>query len=233
MVKALALLLALCASGPAAAQCRLALALALDVSSSVDASEHLLQRRGLAAALNDADVRRAILSGAPRHVALAAYEWSGRDQHQMLLNWTVLDGDTSIDGAVAAILSPPRSHDNFPTALGYALGYGATLLERGPDCTRRVLDVSGDGRNNEGFAPDLAYQHFPFAGVTVNGLAVLNDNPALAGYFEREVIRGPRAFVEVSQGYEGYREAMTRKLFREINDLVVGQTLQLQKDPRG
>lgn len=233
MVKTLALLLTLCTANPAAAQCRLALALALDVSSSVDASEHLLQRQGLAAALNDVDVRRAILSGAPRYVALAAYEWSGRDQHQMLQDWTVLDSEGSIDRAVAALLSPPRSHDNFPTALGYALGYGATLLKRGPDCTRRVLDVSGDGRNNEGFAPELAFQHFPFAGVTVNGLAVLNNNPSLAGYFARELIRGPRAFVEVSQGYEGYREAMTRKLFREINDLVVGQTLPPHMGPRG
>ncbi|WP_435310402.1 DUF1194 domain-containing protein [Primorskyibacter sedentarius] len=233
MVRALAVLLALCAAAEATAQCRLALALALDVSSSVDADEHDLQRRGMAAALNDRDIRDAILSGAPGHVAIAAYEWSGRDKQAMLLDWTVLESEAQIDRAVAALLLPERSHDNFPTAMGYALGYGATLLARGPRCTRKVLDLSGDGRSNEGFPPALAYRHFPFERVTVNGLAVLEDGPELAEYFAQEVIRGPRAFVEVSQGYQGYQQAMTRKLFREINDLAVGQAGPPSADTRG
>lgn len=201
-------------------QCRLALLLALDVSSSVDASEHALQKSGVAAALDDADIRRAILSGAP--VALAAYEWSGRRQNAMVLDWTLLTDEAAIDAAIARILRAPRSQTRFPTAMGYALGYGATIMRRAPDCARRVIDVSGDGITNDGFGPELAYRHFPFNGVTVNGLAVLGADPQVQDYYEDFVRYGAGAFVETAQGYAGFRRAMTRKLFREINNLVVG-----------
>ncbi len=213
-------------AGPVLAQsaepCRLALVLALDVSSSVDAREHALQREGLAAALDDPDIRHAILRGAPGSVALAIYEWSGRQKSQTVLDWTFMDSDPAIDGAVQTLRSAPRSETRFPTAMGFALGYGATLLERAPACARRVIDVSGDGITNDGFGPELAYKHFPFDGVTVNGLAVLGADPQVQDYFEDVVRFGPGAFVEVSDGYEGFRRAMTRKLFREINDMVIG-----------
>ncbi len=225
MLRALSLLTLLWA-GPALAQgnapCRLALVLALDVSSSVDAREHLLQQQGLAAALDDPDIRHAILRGAPGTVALAIYEWSGRQQSQTVLGWTQLDSDHAIDGAVATLRTAPRSETRFPTAMGFALGYGATLLERAPPCTRRVIDVSGDGITNDGFGPELAYRHFDFDGVTVNGLAVLGADPQVQDYFEDEVRHGPGAFVEISEGYAGFRRAMTRKLLREISDMIIG-----------
>ncbi|MHA7877284.1 DUF1194 domain-containing protein [Roseivivax sp.] len=221
------------APGSAAAQeagCRLALVLALDVSSSVDDREYILQRDGAAAALDDSDIRRALLAG-PGHVALAIYEWSGRRQNALVLDWMAVRSEADIDRAVATLRGFPRSQTRFPTAMGYALGYGATLLARGPDCTRRVIDVSGDGITNDGFGPELAYQHFPFTGVTVNGLAILGAEPMVAEYYIRQVARGPGAFVELSEGYAGYRRAMTRKLFREINNLVVGETRRVPHPP--
>jgi hypothetical protein len=84
-----------------------------------------------------------------------------------------------------------------------------------------VIDVSGDGENNDGFPPRLAYRNFPFRNVTVNGLAVLGGSPNVLEYFHREVKFGLGAFVETSEGYQGYREAMTRKLFRELNDMTL------------
>ncbi|SFQ66327.1 Protein of unknown function [Roseivivax halotolerans] len=211
------------AAPPVAAQegCRLALVLALDVSSSVDDREYILQRDGAAAALDDPDIRRAILSG-PGHVALSIYEWSGRQQNEIVMDWTVLRQGSDLDAVIERLRGFPRSQSRFPTAMGYALGYGSTLLARGPDCTRRVIDISGDGITNDGFGPQLAYKHFPFSGVTVNGLAVLGADPMVADYYASNVAHGPGAFVELSDGYEGYRRAMTRKLFREINNIVVG-----------
>jgi len=208
---------------PALAQenCRLALVLALDVSSSVDAEEYVLQRDGLAAALDDPEIRSAILSG-PGHVAMAIYEWSGRLQMSIVSDWIALTDNALIDELIADLQSAPRSYSRFPTAMGYALGYGATLLERGPECTRRVIDVSGDGQNNDGFPPHMAYENFPFANVTVNGLAVLGGDDDVLDYFQREVRYGFGAFVETSEGYAGYRAAMARKLMRELNDLVLG-----------
>lgn len=200
--------------------CRLALVLALDVSSSVDAAEYALQRDGLAAALDDPLIRSAILEG-DGHVAAAIYEWSGRRQSAMVSDWVALTDDAALDGLIQSLTSAPRSHSRFPTAMGYALGFGATLLSRGPTCDRRVIDLSGDGENNDGFSPRLAYKNFPFSDVTVNGLAVLGGSADVLDYFHREVRYGHGAFVETSEGYEGYRDAMTRKLFRELNDRIL------------
>ena len=210
-------------AGMAEAACRLALVLALDVSSSVDAREYDLQRRGLAAALDAPEVRRAILHGAPGDVALAVYEWSGERQQKLQLDWTRLDSAAAIDRAVATLAGMVRSHDDFPTSMGPALGYGAQLLQRAPPCTRRVIDVSGDGVNNFRFGPAEAYRHFPLAGVTVNGLVILGDQPDVAAFYGNEVLRGPGAFLIVADGFEAFREAMTRKLFREINDIMIGR----------
>jgi len=217
------MLWALAAQAQGAAPCRLALVLALDVSSSVDAAEYELQRRGLAAALDAPEVRHAILSGGDGPVALAVYEWSGFAQHRLQLGWTMLHDGPSIDRAVAALASMERSHAEFPTAIGAALGFGATLLRRGPDCTRRVIDVSGDGVNNYRFGPREAYRHFPLAGVTVNGLVVLGDDADVLAYYGAEVLHGAGAFLVVAHGFAEYREAMTRKLYREINDIVLGR----------
>ncbi|MHA6326772.1 DUF1194 domain-containing protein [Roseivivax sp. CAU 1753] len=222
-------------SGAAVAQdapCRLKLLLALDVSSSVDDAEYILQRDGAAAALGDPDIRRAILSG-PGAVSLSVYEWSGRRQNALVLDWMRLGSDADIDRAIATLRAFPRSQTRYPTAMGYALGYGATLLRRGPDCTRQVIDISGDGITNDGFGPEIAYKHFPFQNVTVNGLAILGADPMVADYYEFNVLHGPGAFVELSEGYAGYRRAMTRKLFREISNAVVGQIEDRVSPPPG
>ena len=222
MRAALALVLMAGLVGPAAAACRLALVLAMDVSSSVDEVEYGLQRTGLAAALNAPEIRHAILSGGDGHVALMVYEWSGKRKQSVVLDWTALHDQADIDRAVATLAGATRSESEFPTAMGYGLGYAAGVLRRGPVCTRRVIDVSGDGLNNEGFGPLLAYKHFPLDGVTVNGLVVLDGDPAVLTFYREEVIRGQNAFVEVAHGFEDFERAMSRKLFREINDIMLG-----------
>lgn len=214
---------ALGATGPAAAQagCRLALLLALDVSSSVDEAEFALQRDGLAAALADPDITGALL-GQGGTVALGIYEWSGRRQSVVVQDWTMIRDRSDIDAVIARLATEPRSYDRFPTALGYALGFGATMMTRAPDCARRVIDVAGDGITNDGFWPRPAYANFPFDGVTVNGLAVLGADPDVVDHYENELRRGPGSFVETAEGYEGFRAAMVRKLFREIENRMVG-----------
>ena len=202
--------------------CRLALVLALDVSSSVEAQEYDLQRLGLAAALDAAEVRHAILSGAQGYVALAVYEWSGFHQHKLQLDWMALRSHADITEAAAALAAMKRSHDDFPTSIGPALGFGASLLERGPACERRVIDVSGDGVNNYRYGPREAYRHFPLSGVTVNGLVILGEDPGVLAYYGSEVLHGAGAFLVVANGFDEFREAMTKKLYREINDIVLG-----------
>lgn len=209
--------------GVPARACDLALLLAVDVSSSVDPVEHDLQRRGLAAALIDPDVVTAILSGGG--VWISSFEWSGRYQHAVHVDWTYLDGPDAIRTVSTRIRDFPRSHDDYPTAMGYALGFAAVHFRRLPQaCARRVLDIAGDGVNNEGFGPGPAYRAFDFDRITVNGLVVKGSDPDPEEFYRSEVIRGLGAFVEIASDYSDYARAMRRKLIREVS----GATLAME-----
>lgn len=217
---ALSVTVAVALTGPVqAADCRLALVLAMDVSSSVDAAEDRLQRSGLASALIAPAVEQAVFS-APMPVAMAVYEWSGRYNQHLLADWRMIDARADLYELARIIGRSKRSHNDFPTAMGYALGFGAGLLERAPPCLFKTLDMAGDGENNEGFGPAQAYAEFPFATVTVNGLIVnaadYEAEVSLIDFYRSEVLHGPGAFLEIAQGFEDYERAMTRKLIREL-----------------
>lgn len=211
--------------GPAAA-CRLALVLALDISASVDATEDRLQRQGLARALLAPEVQAAILSTADP-VALSVFEWSGRDQQDMILPWMLLDNPASLQAAAARIGDSRRSYADFSTAVGQMLVHSDRLFAQAPACAARTLDVSGDGINNDGPDPAEIYAQGRLAGVTVNALAIVvapGDAPdhadegapqGLAAWYTQALIKGPGAFVEVAEGFAGFERAMRRKLVRE------------------
>jgi len=215
-----------CAALPAqAVECRLALALAIDVSSSVDAAEDRLQRSGVVAALTAPEVTEAFFA-ADLPVALAVYEWSGRYNQEMILDWTMIDTPAALLGAAETVAASRRSHNDFPTAMGYALGFGAQLLDRAPPCLRKTLDMAGDGQSNEGFPPASAFREFPFDGVTVNGLVVnaadFEGEVGLIAFYRGEVIHGPGAFLIVADGFDDYERAMRRKLERELTPPSIG-----------
>ncbi|MEM8541989.1 MAG: DUF1194 domain-containing protein [Pseudomonadota bacterium] len=197
-------------------RCALALVLAIDVSSSVDPGEYSLQMRGMANTLRDSEVIESIrLSGG---IQLFAFEWSGRRQQVGILPWTYLSDRASVLAAASIIENHPRGHSDLPTSLGFALGYAAIQLQKAPQtCSRQVIDVSGDGVNNDGYEPRLAYRNFVFDGVQVNGLVIAGARPDPVPYFKSDVIFGPGAFVEVAADFADYERAMKRKLLREIN----------------
>lgn len=232
---ALAAVLCLAALPAAASDCRLALLLALDVSSSVDAAEDALQRGGLVSALTAPEVVAAFFA-TDQPVALAIYEWSGRYNQEVILDWTLIDSRATLLGAAERVAASKRSHNDFPTAMGYALGYGAGMFQRAPPCLRQTLDMAGDGQNNEGFGPAQAYAEFPFQGVTVNGLVVnaadFEGELGLIAFYQAEVRHGPGAFVEIASGFEDYERAMRRKLERELTPPAIG-ALPYPTEPRG
>lgn len=212
--------LALGVPAPALA-CRLALVLAVDASASVDEREYVLQKSGLAAALIAPEVQAAFLSD-PEPVALAAFEWSGQWNQHVLFDWRLIRSGADLLETAEDLARSERESTQSPTALGSALGFAAGMLEDGPVCVQRTIDVSGDGRNNHSYDPRLAYKHFPLGGVTVNALAIggatrLAD---LVAYFRAEVIRGPGAFVEAARDYTDFERAMRRKLEREVGRAV-------------
>ncbi len=218
MMRAVAALLLL--AGPAAAECRLALALGFDVSRSVGPGDYAIQRGGVVAALADPGIRRAFLDTGGT-VALAVFEWSGSAQQATVLDWRMIGSPGDLDAAAAAVADHRRTASAM-TALGAALMHGRDMMARAPDCAMQVLDMSGDGGNNVGPDPQTVYGAGGFGDMTVNGLAIRGEEADIVAYYETQVIRGHGAFVEVAQSQSDYPRAIRRKLERELTVQIVG-----------
>lgn len=225
-------------AGAATAACRIALLLALDVSSSVDAAEDALQRQGLAAALAAPDVRQALLAIPGQPVALSVIEWSGQMQQDLMIDWVMLDSAAAIEAASARIASSQRRYAEFSTGIGQMLRFAHGQFARAPHCDAQVLDVSGDGVHNDGLPPGQAYASGTLQGVTVNALAIVVNDPALdhaspgdlLAHYQSDVIQGPGAFALQADGFEDYQRAMTRKLLRELS-FQIGTLARGQPNP--
>jgi len=221
----IALVLAGLASPLRAETCRLALALAMDISTSVDATEDALQRQGLAAALISPEVTEAFFAS-PMPVALAVYEWSGRTNQRIILNWMMINSEADLVLAASTVQQSVRSDSGSATAMGHALAFGATLMQKAPRCLFQTIDLSGDGSNNDGYGPGSAYRHFPFENTVVNGLVInaadFEGELYLIPFFENNVLHGPGAFLEIAQGFEDFERAMRRKLERELKGVQIG-----------
>ncbi|MEL6584797.1 MAG: DUF1194 domain-containing protein [Pseudomonadota bacterium] len=215
-MRLLLLLTALVFANPVAAQCRVALVLALDVSQSVDAREYRLQSNGVADALTNPEIADLLLlMGGP--IAASAFEWSGAQQRYLISDWQLLTERPALESFAESIRSHQRGFQYGPTAIGSALEAAHTLLQTAPPCDRAVVDISGDGPLNDGPSVSDVYDRLDFEGVTVNGLVVGGDtSPEITAFYYREVIRGPGAFVEVASDFEDYERAMIRKLRREL-----------------
>lgn len=194
------------------------LMLAVDVSISVDDSELALQRQGLAAAFRDPAVIEAIRANA-QGVAVAVMLWAGSDQQRTVVDWTRVSDAASAtrlaDAIETALAADPMLVGK--TAIGDALYVALHSLDSNRfDGVRRKIDLSGDGHANEGFRPERVRDFAVASGVTVNGLAIINDEPYLEEYFRTHVIGGPGAFVLVAADYSAFVEAIRRKLLQEL-----------------
>lgn len=230
-------ILALCAvllsASALRAECRQALALAMDISGSVDAQEYRLQMDGLAQALDDPGVIDAFLTVQNSHVRLFIYEWAGLNTQRVILNWTDIKNEDDLAMAVASLRARTRQPREVATALGTAMKFGAEELYVQSDCWQLTLDISGDGESNIGPNPAEVKKSGEVARITINALAVgaagsstSYDETAelarLSSYFQSVIIQGPDAFVETASGYQDYQRAITKKLLREMNVIAVG-----------
>ena len=199
-----------------------ALCLAMDVSASVDFDEFALMAGGTAAALRDPGVLAAATSGPRRAAALCLLLWSGTGAQDVALGWTRLDGPDAAAAIAEAIETTPRLPPAGATALGEGMAAGLALLARFPgEATRLVMDVSGDGRHNQGRAPGPVRDLAVAAGLTLNGLAILNEEPELLAHYAEEVIGGPGSFAMSCADYDDFAEAILRKLRRELSGALV------------
>ncbi|HKQ95629.1 MAG TPA: DUF1194 domain-containing protein [Aestuariivirgaceae bacterium] len=195
----------------------LELVIAVDTSASVDAGEFELQVKGLSQAFASPEVIAAIESLAPRGMAVALVQWSGSDSSATVLPFhEVYDARTA--KSFGFLLGLMRRLDiSGSTAIGLAIEISARLLATNAyDGERRIIDVSGDGRSNDPPPVETARDRAVAAGVTINGLAILSDDPRLDVYYRRNVIGGQDAFVEVARDFDSFAHAIRQKLIREI-----------------
>ena len=226
---------------PAAAQDRkevdMALAMAIDISGSIDPDEARLQRQGYVDAFRDPVIVKAILGGNHGRIVVAYYEWSDSWVQKLLIDWTLLDSATAIADFTSRLAAAPISIAR-RTSISGAIRYAIPLFGRSPyETERKVLDISGDGSNNDGgLVTDLRHDALKER-IVINGLPIMNDRPNPFGfpsetdldkYYLHCVIGGPRSFVEVAVNFEDFPRAVRKKLLQEVAD--IGPRLEFGRD---
>lgn len=201
----------------AASEFDLALVLAVDCSSSVDAGDFKLQMGGIASALRQPNIVEAIHAGPSGRIALALVQWSTHDSQTISVPWITLAGETDIEAAALIIAHLERKWRPGGTGLAAAVTFCTRLLLNLPRrATRYVIDVSGDGEDNEGGNAGLARDAAVALGISINGLPILSGSKYLESYYRDNVIGGPGAFLITVENLQDFANAMNQKLLREI-----------------
>jgi Protein of unknown function (DUF1194) len=209
-----AFLLAVVAAWPAQAAA-LALVLAVDVSESVSRERYILQHEGIARAFETPQLVD-IIAALPGGIEALVIEWSDPDKISITVGWTHI-GNRNGAAAFAASVRATERTSNGLTAIGSAMLAAAAAFEHMPEpADHRIIDISGDGMANFGEPPARARDVLVKQGITINGLAILSEEPWLDDYYRNNVIGGPSSFVLVAQSMETFADAMLRKLVQEV-----------------
>ena len=207
----------------------LQLVLAVDVSRSIDEVEAELQRRGYIEALTNERIIDAILSGENRRIAVCYTEWAGTHYQVVVLDWSVIDSPAAARRFADKLAEAPRQSQSW-TAVGAALAHAGQRFDNtGFVSRRRVIDISGDGRTNDGQPAELVRDRLVNQGIVVNGLPVMMNRAnfgrppdlALDKYYEENVIGGPGSFMIVADDFEQFGRAVRTKLVREISGVDI------------
>jgi Protein of unknown function (DUF1194) len=195
----------------------LALVLAVDCSSSVDEGDFRLQMNGIAAAVRNPTLLDAITTGRYRAIALTLLQWSSAKSQEVTIAWRVLAAASDLEAFARAAESAKRKWLPGGTGLAAAIIYSVALLETVPVvATRRVIDVSGDGEDNDGGSAAEARDEAVARGITVNGLPIISGSHRLETYYRTQVIGGDDAFLMPAGNLAAFKDAMTKKLLREV-----------------
>jgi len=233
------------AAPPAQAQTEtevdLALVIAVDISFSMDTDEQALQREGFAQAFRSQAVHDAIRRGMLGKIAVTYMEWAGSPDQKVIVPWTTLDNSESLMAFADKIATTPLRRAQ-RTSISSAIDYSAGLLEQsGVVATRQVIDVSGDGPNNQGRLVIEARDEALAKGITINGLPIMLrkpgylDIPELDVYYKDCVIGGQGAFMVPVRERDQFIEAIKTKILLEIANLMPEQPPllnRIQSPPR-
>ncbi|MEH6402099.1 MAG: DUF1194 domain-containing protein [Sneathiella sp.] len=196
----------------------LELVLAVDCSYSVDNVEYKLQMKGLANAFRSTKVRELINSGPIGSIAVTVIQWSKWDVQIPVIPWRKISSDGDILELSADLLRQPRMAADGGTSLGGIIKFSQISLNKNNYAgARQVIDISSDGQDNSGIAPEEAVKRAVDKGIVINGLVILNEFRSLDQYFEQKIIGGSGAFVIKANDYYSYEEAILKKLLKEIS----------------
>src|SRR5258707_2268075 len=200
------------------------LVIAVDVSYSMDLDELAVQREGYAQAIVSKEFLQALKNGPNSKIAVTYFEWSASTDQKIIIPWRVIDGPESADAVAAEIMKAPVRRGS-RTSISGAIEFAMPLFEENPyRGLRRVIDISGDGPNNNG-APVTGARDAALAkGITINGLPIMVKEPSystmdidnLDFYYEDCVIGGPGSFVVSIKDRDRFKEAIRTKLLLEV-----------------
>jgi len=200
------------------------LVLAVDISFSMDPDEQELQREGYIRAITSNDFLRAVKDGIHGKVAMTYFEWANSNEQRIIVPWRLIDGPEAADAFAAEIARAPYRRAS-RTSISGALEFGAALFDNsGYKGLRRVIDVSGDGANNNGPLVTFMRDTVLAKGIVINGLPIMLKAPIGSGmdierldvYYEDCVVGGPGAFVIPIRDRAKFKEATRTKLVQEV-----------------
>lgn len=234
MAAIFAALLVIFATGAKAEEVDLALVLAVDVSGSVDEEEYRLQRQGYADAFMHPSVIAAIRGGGRGRIAVIYVQWGGIQYQRVAVPWTVVHDAASGQDFAERILAASRSYIR-GTSISGAIDFSITQLALNPHATtRRVIDVSGDGVNNEGRSTSAARDDALARNIAINGLVIMADQqpqqgrggwrpsnePPLDEFYRDNVVGGMGAFVIAINDFDVFGYAIVNKIVREVAGIM-------------
>src|SRR6266852_587159 len=208
----------------AASSVDLELVLAVDVSYSMDMDELAIQREGYAQAIISKEFLQALKTGPTGKIAVTYFEWAASNDQKIIIPWRVIDGPETADAVANEIMKTPIRRAS-RTSISGAINFAMPLFDENPyHGLRRVIDISGDGPNNNGAPVTGARDAALEKGITINGLPIMVKEPSYSTvdidnldlYCEDCVIGGPGSFVVPIKDRDQFKEAIRTKLLLEV-----------------
>jgi len=230
------------ADKPSAASVDIELVIAVDVSYSMDPDELAVQREGYAQAIVSKEFLRALKAGANGKISVTYFEWSAASDQKIVIPWRLIDGPETADSVANEIMRTPIRRGS-RTSISGAIQFAMPLFDEDPyRGFRRVIDISGDGPNNNGSPITPVRDEALGKGIVINGLPIMINAPSLNStdienldwYYEDCVIGGPGSFVVAIKDRDNFKEAIRTKLLLEVAGRRPGQRVVrvAEKQPR-
>jgi hypothetical protein len=200
------------------------LVLAVDVSYSMDMDELAVQREGYAQAIVSKEFLQALKALPNGKIAVTYFEWAASNDQKIIIPWRIIDGPETADAVADEILKAPIRRAS-RTSISGAIHFAMPLFENNPyPGLRRVIDISGDGPNNNGVPVTPVRDEAISKGIIINGLPIMVKEPSystmdienLDWYYEDCVVGGPGSFVVAIKDREKFKEAIRTKLLLEV-----------------